>query len=102
MTTTKSIYDKTESMSKHTPGPWSASEEFDDNESLGIAITAGRRRQVVRVFDISQEGFANAALIAAAPDLLAVLEHVLDRATMPGFLRDKVKAAIVKATGATA
>ena len=35
---------------------------------------------------------------ARAADLLAVLEHVLNRATMPGFLRDKVKAAIAKAT----
>ena len=85
-------------MSKHTPGPWTANEEFDDGESLGIAITAGRLGQVVRVFDVGQEGFANAALIAAAPELLAALEHVLGRATMPGFLRDKVKAAIAKAT----
>ena len=89
-------------MNKHTSGPWSASEEFDDGESLGIAITAGRLGQVVRVFDVGQEGFANAALIAAAPDLLAALEQVLDRATMSGVLRDKVKAAIAKAAGESA
>lgn len=41
---------------------------------------------------------ATAKLIAAAPDLLEALQHVLDRATMPGFLRDEVKAAINKAT----
>lgn len=48
----------------------------------------------------SPMGEANARLIAAAPDLLAALTHVLDRATMPGFLRDEVKSAITKATGA--
>jgi len=89
-------------MSKHTPGPWTANEEFDDGESLGIAITAGRLGQVVRVFDVGQEGFANAALIAAAPDLLAALQKIASKDYGNRYARDCAeiaRAAIAKATG---
>jgi len=96
-------------MSKHTPGPWTANEEFDDGESLGIAITAGRLGQVVRVFDVGQKGFANAALIAAAPDLLAVLReafrafsHDDDGPVWADSTIAKARAAIAKATGEAA
>jgi hypothetical protein len=95
-------------MSKHTPGPWTANEEFDDGESLGIAIT-GRLGQVVRVFDVGQEGFANAALIAAAPDLLSVLReafrafsHDDDGPVWADSTIAKARAAIAKATGEAA
>jgi hypothetical protein len=101
-------------MSKHTPGPWAANEEFDDGESLGIAITAGRLGQVVRVFDVGQKGFANAALIAAAPDLLQALEMTLKELeeagcggsplglTLPSSGVEAARAAIAKATGEAA
>jgi hypothetical protein len=69
------------SESKHTPGPWEASEVMLDS---GKAIMApGRRRKqtvatVYRVigyeYDTSPEAEANARLIAAAPELLAALE----------------------------
>lgn len=38
----------------------------------------------------------------AAPAMLAALRHVLERATLPGFLRDEVKAAIAKVDGRVA
>lgn len=38
-------------------------------------------------------------VLAAAPGMLSALRVVLDRATMPGFLRDQVKAAIAEAEG---
>lgn len=61
-------------ITTYTPGPWTASEQFDDDESLGIAVSAGRQ-EIVRIHDIGREGFANAALIAAAPDMLAALHR---------------------------
>jgi len=96
-------------MSKHTPGPWTANEEFDDGESLGIAITAGRLGQVVRVFDVGQEGFANAHLIAAAPDLLEALQNLTACCFFPTSGNDafqttvdRARTALVKATGEAA
>jgi hypothetical protein len=101
----------------HTPGPWTAAEQFDGDESLGIAVSA-RRQEIVRIYDIGGEGFANARLIAAAPDLLAALRGVVlcadargdaepldayqTRAAMlPGQIA-RAYAAIARATGADA
>ena len=91
-------------MKKHTTGPW-----VNLGSAIGVAWQGqgGEQDQLLPIAllpkpdadDSMDEWKANASLIAAAPDLLAALEHVLDRATMPGFLRDKVKAAIAKATG---
>lgn len=47
----------------------------------------------------AEEISARYRLAEAAPELLAALEVVLDRATMPGFLREQVRAAIAKAKG---
>lgn len=92
-------------MNAHTPGPWFISYTHDGNTEIAIDDAPGINGQ--RDYDLvtvthgdPDELRANARLIAAAPELLAALEHVLDRATMPGFLRDKVKAAIAKATAA--
>lgn len=87
----------------HTPGPWTAAEHFDGDESLGISVGAGRQ-EIVRIHDIGREGFANAALIAAAPDLLAALREIealddsvvgLDRIE---YARNVARSAIAKAT----
>lgn len=44
---------------------------------------------------------ANGRLIAAAPELLAALEHILNGAlSLPRFAEDEARAAIAKATGA--
>lgn len=91
-------------QTKHTPGPWIAAEQFDGNESLGIAVSAGRE-EIVRIHDIGREGFANAALIAAAPDLLLHLQRLvraIDRApaNFADGLADEARAAIARATGA--
>lgn len=90
---------------QHTPGPWA----FDDQSSpLVYSRANGGNPYIAQVFSYSEgetgklrpTAHADACLIAAAPDLLAALQHVLDRATMPGFLRDEVKAAIARATQA--
>ncbi len=56
----------------HTPGPWT----FDDTlPNRSIAITAnGGIEKIAKVAD----SFDNARLIAAAPDLLAALQTLLE------------------------
>lgn len=67
----------------HTPGPWKVYEQGKDHDSIEhlIAIqTAERYPQTIadlrlgRIGDLPAE--ANAALIAAAPELLAALKEV--------------------------
>ena len=85
-------------MSKHTPGPWRVAN--------GVQIRS-QRDQIAKVWMMRDgEGKANAALIAAAPDLYKALVQVRDRffaADQPERDRDlmwgSVNAAIAKAEG---
>ena len=64
-------------MSEHTPGPWTARETHDEGPS---AVWADDGMPVAFCF-YPREGSdfrANTNLIAAAPDLLAALEAVLE------------------------
>ena len=75
-------------MSKHTPGPWKAEETRDAGKRPVIEIVGADRSTdaVLKVADIliagpnashdsdGGTGRADAALIAAAPDLLVALE----------------------------
>lgn len=75
-------------MNKHTPGPWEIFGE--DISSPGvpcIVIEVGQKRiaEVCSSFnedtedlELTAEDSANAALIAAAPDMLGALEIVLE------------------------
>lgn len=106
----------------HTPGPWfvTKSKHGIDGGHFEIAIVAGVREDRSLVIhaadgDDEEEGYGNALLIGAAPDLLGVAREMLPRnlcltnknipddtivpleCTM-GDLR-KVAAAIAKATG---
>ncbi len=78
---------------KHRPGPWVA-DEHD---------VYARDWRVVRC-DYTDEGAANAALIAAAPDLLACCEWALRMMNGGRPEEDLVdlRAAITKARGGTA
>jgi hypothetical protein len=88
----------------HTPGPWIADKLLDRNAynifasghcTALLTLEPGRYDGAS---PLCRNATADARLIAAAPDMLAALQHVLERATMPGFLRDEVKAAIARAT----
>ena len=98
-------------MSKHTPGPWFASAlrthsaqgsrdgcdiGADDGTSVGIVYALDLWLPTEACRDGETE--ANAALVAAAPDLLAALEAMLlgNKHLAPELAR----AAIAKATGA--
>jgi hypothetical protein len=65
---------------KHTPAPWKHEELFDGDESLGITIKAGRD-EIAHISSIGHQDFANAALIAAAPELLTALQAMVKLVT---------------------
>lgn len=96
---------------KHTPGPWR-------QDSLGGTSIWAEPRGGACIADCEADSFsgrtqsrpldervANARLIAAAPELLAVAQYVVDRAEWQRWdekdaLLVMVRAAIAKATGA--
>lgn len=95
-----------------TPGPWGWRENgghFNISNLLGVvAVAFGEEtRNGAQTGVIGDEGEANARLIAAAPDLLAALEALLERVdvlterTTPKItdLRTVARAAISKARG---
>lgn len=100
------------SAAKHTPGPWTS---YPCNlEKYSRVITAkGAMVQIAMTKEVygdrmtygpGEETTANARLIAAAPDLLALLVELVDiEGPMPGTSAwgDKARAAIAKATGET-
>ena len=92
----------------HTPGPWKASQGLP---SIGWHVgMPGRWRLIVVGRDERDEGMsdeelrANARLIAAAPELLEALRHLVARVIEnggTGDLIDSALAAIAKAEGIT-
>ncbi len=66
-------------MSKHTPGPWTAdgSWPFDGFDYIKILAPSGREIASVIGPQMEEQRQADAALMAAAPDLLAAL-HLAD------------------------
>lgn len=60
----------------HTPGPWSVQRESDGAPYVYIRSSAA----LGQIATVYERPSANAPLIAAAPDLLAALVAVLERA----------------------
>jgi hypothetical protein len=103
----------TTKQTQHTPGPWRV--ESAGSESLissghwaGLATVVTHMREPDAAgrdrFIPTDEGEANARLIAAAPELLAALEAIAAipccHDSMPECPRELAKAAIAKAKGA--
>ena len=68
----------------HTPGPWRVSSALP-TKTRGIDILAGHSRMTASVYlhphymaDDAAADHANAKLVAAAPDLLAALQAIID------------------------
>ena len=59
-------------MNKHTPGPWSIGKPTEYINQIKIEPTIGL------VYGAGEEVKANAALVAAAPDMLKALNNVID------------------------
>lgn len=96
-------------MSKHTPGPWVIDMESSDagdicpKNDFDLSICEVQRadysQKTGRYFD-GQTTEANRQLIAAAPDLLAALEEIVDYQELDaGEMKRIARAAIAKATG---
>lgn len=96
-------------MSKHIPGPWGI---LAANNYNGFAIApmgtlptlaavermAGNKDLItINCFNFPGETKANARLIAAAPELLELLETWFDGRPCPG--REEIRALISKAKG---
>ena len=97
----------------HTPGPWEFVAKLTTSENhKGFLVRAEKATKngkwelaEIQPGDEDGElGFANAALIAAAPDLLAALRNLLDApiGSCPFALDIGARKAIAKATGETA
>jgi hypothetical protein len=87
-------------MSAHTPGPWSAKpsgrivEIWKDGHWLASAFPT--------FFDGAERMAANAALIAAAPDLLAALRMVTETCGPPEYWNGETRAFLEAAYAAIA
>ena len=79
-------------MSNHTPGPWMARQMFSG--SWDIAAEDGDGSTIARTKDE-----ANALLIAAAPDLLALCEACLSTGILDNGLENSLRLAIARAGG---
>lgn len=66
-------------MRKHTPGPWSLSEETH-RDGLRSKLIHGMPEGMLAIVRVEHQGAyygdANARLIAAAPDMLDALQHL--------------------------
>lgn len=84
---------------KHTPGPWKVfhaiAMEDDGTPMLYAVVGATDTRTAV-------ECEANERLIAAAPELLKALEHLLRCTAIPDDWAEPARAAIAKARGEVA
>ena len=93
-------------MSAHTPGPWRvAGRETRNLPHSLVAADTLLARVYSKCFGDEVEETANARLIAAAPELLEVLQEILNdgvHSDVVPHLHRKALAAIAKATGAAA
>ena len=113
-------------MSEHTPGPWAIADGKSNvewrNFAIRPAVSVRKAQSPIATVPKTDVGEANARLIAAAPELLEVLQvalHLIDRgaeACLEDFTDDPVqgkeihafcqrvadtaRAVIAKATGA--
>lgn len=91
---------------KHTPGPWKAA--VDTRENIVVAppnMKEGDYGPMICLVsnkqDVIESDFANARLIAAAPDMLDTIISALTPSTKDGWLWNKFAPIIEKATGMT-
>lgn len=108
---TPGLIERLEAAGEHTPGPWEVVvQPFADPDAKGNTVYSVEGYGIGRIWDENgnPENYANARLIAAAPDLLEVLIEALpyvesceyDNGYKPGAVAKVVRnmnAAILKA-----
>lgn len=94
------------SQIKHTPAPWTKDSEFGTlitgADGGNVASVLNPWNATKRQFPVENNGDkirANASLIAAAPDLLAVLRDLYEHGYTTMEDHDRVRAIIEKAEG---
>ena len=88
-------------MSKHTPGPWVVARNTPDAGYSVRTDGEGSFRWIAAMAGKGDTDAANARLIAAAPELLAMLKRMIGAAEhgRDGLALDDAKALIAKAEG---
>lgn len=97
---------------KHTPGPWWVDDFGNGDVRVVVDPVKGMpppicdgRTFVCKLYQQDERGIdakANARLIAAAPELLAILSAIIDlNPQLPMGYREEAEAVIAKATGGT-
>ena len=88
-------------MGKHTKGPWAIDCAHDDNDKPGrnIYVATHDLQTVITKCDDSDDGEANAALIAAAPELLAAVKKAYSMTAPLATYGRELAALIAKAEG---
>ncbi len=79
--TSRSLKPNNPMKNQHTPGPWAADKfsRGDDYTPTNCRVTSGKKEIACAFYGATDgEREANARLIAAAPELLAALEGLLD------------------------
>ena len=93
-------------MSKYTPGPWrvSAAPQIPDASTRWIEVySVDPEDDVAQVTGGNLKAAqANASLIAAAPDLLAALEQIVELDLFCASMEDKTKTDALFASARTA
>lgn len=94
---------KTKAAEQHTPGPWRVSDEGTQAFAIvgkRTAVTGSEYERSIAWVARSAYGKADAALVAASPDMLAVLETIVapdpDDVPVRDWLRDEMIAWILK------
>ena len=88
---------------KHTPAPWHVTKDADGQLAVNDHVNFPSEFPIARIYGRLTDKEANAHLIAAAPDLLAALEEIVDCRAIPNKgpiqLWTNARAAIAKAKG---
>ncbi len=81
-------------MSEHTKGPWEWSTGDPDLNNYGVYSNVAKER----IAEVLNQSSANARLIAAAPDLLALLKDILEWDGILPHSKTRIRDTIAKAT----
>lgn len=83
---------------EHTPGSWSINDWPHNNADMSIGAPGTPKIAIIPLRDVSiNEQKANAALIAAAPDMYEAIVAVLGWYNGPTDIEDLLRQALLKA-----
>jgi len=82
---------------QHTPGPWMAGPMVGESDTIWIGNGDGYVAQVTRIDGLEPIDWADAALIAASPDLARALADLLADAVEMGLDDSPVSGSLIEA-----